>query len=74
MFWELTVLLIFVAGIVCFFIGYNCRNDEIKHLRKSLTNMSAQRTVDKGTIKHLMFENHKLRAKIFKRNMKKDEK
>lgn len=73
MIWELTVLLIFVAGIICFAIGYNCRNSEIKNLRKHLTNMSAQRTVDKSTIKHLMFENHKLRYKKLK-NKKKDEK
>lgn len=35
--------------------------------------MSAQRTVDKSTIKHLMFENQKLRYEKLK-NKKKDEK
>ena len=71
--WELTVLLIFIAGIICFAIGYNCRNSEIKNLRKYLTNMSAQRTVDKSTIKRLMFENNKLRYGKLK-NKEKDEK
>ena len=71
--WELTILLIFIAGISCFAIGYNCRNSEIKNLRKHLTNMSAQRTVDKSTIKRLMFENNKLRYGKLK-NKEKDEK
>ena len=71
--WELTVLLIIIAGISCFAIGYNCQNSEIKNLRKHLTNMSAQRTVDKSIIKRLMFENNKLRYGKLK-NKEKDEK